>query len=178
MHTTTAQFEAALADILSSPSDNGTVALIVVRPQKNERTTPHAVLLTPEGGIQGDRWVKSQPAPDPAGQVSLMNVRVLSLVAGEPERMSLAGDNFIVDLDLSEDNIRPGQRLKMGQAILEISGLAHTGCSKFKSRFGQESLSFINAKSRQVLHLRGVYARVVEAGLVTLGDQVYKLVDP
>lgn len=58
MHTTTAQFEAALADILSSPSDNGTVALIVVRPQKNERTTPQSVWLTLEEGIQGDRWLK------------------------------------------------------------------------------------------------------------------------
>jgi MOSC domain-containing protein YiiM len=71
-------------------------------------------------------------------QVSLMNARILRLIAQTDERMRLAGDNLIVDLDLSEENLPVGQKLSIGETVLQITDVPHTGCGKFAERFGLE----------------------------------------
>jgi len=174
VETLTPQLEAALADLCGAPQDQGVLELIVLRPTKNQRTILPLVQLSPQGGLHGDRWAKG-PNPDPENQVSLMSARVLRLIAGEAERMALAGDNLIVDFDLGAANLPVGQRLAIGEVVLEITALPHTGCSKFKSRFGPDSLHFINAKSRADLHLRGRYARVLTPGTVQVGDVIQKV---
>jgi MOSC domain-containing protein YiiM len=172
-HLTTEQIEAGLSTVLASPQDRGKLEAIVVRPDQDQREYREAVYLSPEGGVEGDRWKTSEG--DPRAQVSLMNARVLRLIAGEEERMSLAGDNLIVDLDLSETNIHAGQQLTVGKALLEVTDLAHTGCGKFSERFGPDAVRYINAAERRSLHLRGLYARVLKAGTVRVGDVVQKV---
>ncbi len=167
------QIEAGLSDVLASPHDCGKLKAIVVRPAQNQREYREAVYLSPEGGVEGDRWGTSEG--DPRAQVSLMNARVLRLIAGEEERMSLAGDNLIVDLDLSETNIQPGQKLAVGEALIEVTDLAHTGCGKFSERFGPDAVRYINAAERRSFHLRGLYARVLKAGTVRVGDVIQKV---
>ncbi len=167
------QIEAGLSDVLASPQDRGKLEAIVVRPEQNQREYREAVYLSPEGGVEGDRWSTSEA--DPRAQVSLMNARVLRLIAGEEERMSLAGDNLIVDLDLSETNIQPGQKLAVGEALIEVTDLAHTGCGKFSERFGPDAVRYINAAERRCFHLRGLYARVLKAGTVRVGDVIQKV---
>lgn len=174
LYQATPQLESALADICGAPQDQGVLEMVVLRPTKNQRSILPVAQLSPEGGLHGDRWAKG-PNPDLENQVSLMSARVLRLIAGEPERMALAGDNLIVDFDLSAVNLSVGQRLAIGQVVLEITALPHTGCSKFKSRFGPDSLQFINAKSRANLYLRGRYARVLTPGTVQVGDIVQKV---
>ena len=51
----------------------------------------------------------------------------------------------------------------------------HTGCAKFRSRFGDEALAFVNSPLGQELRLRGLNARVVASGTVRRGDVVTKL---
>lgn len=104
-----------------------------------------------------------------------MNVRLLKMIAGDEERMALAGDNLIVDLDLNEANLPAGQRLAVGEALLEVTDLAHTGCSKFAERFGQDALRYINAAEHRSLRLRGLYVRVIRAGTVRTGDVIHKV---
>jgi MOSC domain-containing protein YiiM len=173
MEVSTIEFEVALVDLLNSPADQGLLELIVVRPTTNARATPESVYLSPELGITGDRWQKGRTL-DPANQVSLMNARVLRLIAGEESRMALAGDNLIVDLDLSEGNIPVGQKLAIGEVVLEVTDLPHTGCSKFQARYGKACRQFINAPNHAKLHLRGLYARVLQAGQIQVGDRVHK----
>ena len=84
--------------------------------------------------------------------------------------MELAGDNLVVDLDLSEENLAAGDQLRVGEALLEITDVPHTGCGKFAQRFGPDATRFINAAARADLHLRGRYARVITAGTVRVGD--------
>jgi MOSC domain-containing protein YiiM len=103
-----------------------------------------------------------------------MNARLLRLIARDEERIPLAGDNLIVDLDISETNIQAGQKLMVGEALLEVTDLAHTGCDKFAERYGLDAVRYINAAERKSLHLRGVYARVLKAGTVRVGDIVQK----
>ena len=105
-----------------------------------------------------------------------MNARVLDLVAGgDRERWGLAGDQLIVDLDLSQQNTPPGQRLQIDDVILEISEVPHTGCHKFTARFGTDASRFINAPESTHLNLRGLNARVVQSGTVNVGSEARKV---
>jgi MOSC domain-containing protein YiiM len=103
-----------------------------------------------------------------------MNARILRLIAGQEEAICLAGDNLIVDLDLSEDNLPTGSRLAIGDVVLEISDVSHTGCAKFSSRYGQEARQFVNSPRGKQLHLRGRYAKIVAGGTIHVGDVVRK----
>ena len=172
---------AALPQVSQSPADGGTLVQIVVRPDKDLRESPPSCAVTPDAGIPGDRWARfcSRRLPDgrlnPDTQLTLMNSRCLALVAGSRDRWPLAGDNLIVDLDLSLGNLPAGQRLRIGEAILEITAEPHTGCIKFRNRFGADALKFVNAPERKALRLRGIHAQVVQAGRITVSDRIEKL---
>ena len=107
-------------------------------------------------------------------QLNLMNARAIALIAHDRSRWSLAGDQLLVDLDLSGDNLPPGTRLAVGSALIEVTAEPHTGCAKFVSRFGAEAMKFVNGTVGRQLNLRGINARVVQAGTVTTGDLILK----
>ncbi|HXI85093.1 MAG TPA: MOSC domain-containing protein [Verrucomicrobiae bacterium] len=164
----------ALLDLVrASPKDAGTLKLIVLRLPHDQRQTPPQATLSIEHGVAGDRWSLKANA-DPLVQISVMNSRFLEAIAGESERMNLAGDNLIVDLDLHEDNVPPGTRLRIGEVVLEVTDVPHTGCSKFERRYGKAVLDLTNTPEGSALHLRGVLARVIHGGEVRLGDTIRK----
>jgi hypothetical protein len=181
-HLTTAELEQGLPDVLDSPRETGKLEAIVIRPASNERSTPTSARLTTEGGVEGDRWgsdnyyVKADGIRDRRSQVSLMNARFLRQIAGGEEAMCLAGDNLIVDLDLSDANVPPGTRLAIGeQVVIEVNDKSHTGCAKLSRRYGDEAKSFMNHESRKSLRLRGRFGSVVSGGTIQVGDAVRKL---
>jgi MOSC domain-containing protein YiiM len=104
-----------------------------------------------------------------------MNSRMVDLVAGSKERWELAGDNLFVDLDLSRDNLHAGQRLKIGACVIEITEESHNGCAKFRQRFGPAALEVVNSPTGNQLRLRGIYAKVIEAGDVHVGNMITKI---
>ena len=112
--------------------------------------------------------------PHPDVQVTIMNARTIALIAQEEGRWQLAGDNLLVDLDLSADNLAPGTRPSVGSVVLEITEVPHKGCKKFAGRFGVDATQFINSRDGLRMHLRGIYARIVKPGLVAVGDAVRK----
>lgn len=178
----TLELEQGLAEVIASPAEVGRLEAIFARPATNERLTLQTATLTPEGGLEGDRWATdsfyrlSDGSSDPRCQVSIMNARFLRQIAGIDDDMCLAGDNLIVDLDLSEANLPAGSRLQFGsEVVIEISALSHTGCSKFAGRYGSEARSFANNPRGSALHLRGRYARIVHGGVICLGDSVRKI---
>ncbi len=180
-HASAIELEQGLADVLTSPADTGRLQAIFVRPAPNERRTLESAELAPDSGIDGDRWVTDSfyqlddGRSDPRCQVSIMNGRFLHQVAGDEDAMCLAGDNLIVDFDLSEANLPAGSQIAIGaEVIIEISDLKHTGCSKFAGRYGQEARAFANSKQGTALHLRGRYARIVRGGTIHVGDRVSK----
>jgi len=188
MHTrtefvTSIELEQGLPEVLASPRENGKLEAIFVRPANNERRALQTVKVTPEGGIDGDRWIHDSfyrledGSSDPCCQVSLMNVRFLRQIAlDDNDALCLAGDNLIVDLDLSEENLPAGSRLAVGNdVVIEMSGHPHTGCSKLEGRYGLDARTFMNNKRGKALNLRGRYASVVTGGTISLGDAVQKL---
>ena len=180
-HRDLAALEAGLDEIRDAPKDRGRVELICRRPQTEERELIDEAVLDTEMGLVGDNWrTRGSKATDdgsahPDMQLTLTNVRSMDVIAGQPERRQLAGDQFFVDFDLSVENIPPGTRLTLGQATIEITEIPHRGCGKFSARFGVDALKFVNSEVGRELNLRGVNAKIIEAGVVRTGDAITKL---
>jgi hypothetical protein len=180
-HATTDTLEAGLDDVRRSPADVGRVELIVRRPDVDQREVLQEAALDAEEGLVGDTWKVrgSRRMPDgsahPEMQLNIMNARAARLVAGDDDRRQLAGDQLYLDLDISVDNLPPGTQLALGTAVIEVTAQPHTGCAKFKRRFGEEALKFVNSDVGKQLRLRGMNAKVIVAGTVRAGDEVRKL---
>lgn len=180
-HLTTEQLEAGLDHIRLSPPDNGTVELIVRRPAQDEREVLEEGELDAAHGLVGDTWASrgssrtEDGSAHPDMQLNVMNARCAALVAQDPDRRQLAGDQLYLDLDLSGDNLPPGTRLALGSAVIEVTDQPHTGCAKFTRRFGLDAHRFVNSEVGKELHLRGINARVVQPGTVRQGDKVQKV---
>jgi MOSC domain-containing protein YiiM len=181
-HRTTDELVAALDSLRESPSDQGSVELIVRRPAVDEREVLTEAKLSVDEGIVGDTWRirGSRHTPDgsaePERQLTIMNARAIALFAGDDrDRWAEAGDQLYVDINLSDDNLPAGSRLQLGTAIVEVTEKPHTGCAKFAQRFGMDVARFVNSTDGTELHLRGVNARVVHAGKVTMGDIAAKV---
>lgn len=177
----TAALEAGLDNIRMSPSDVGTVELIVRRPSEGTRQVLDEAVLDLRDGLVGDSWkargskLTEDGAAHPDMQLNVMNARAVALVAGSRDRWQLAGDQLYVDLDLSVENLPAGTRLSLGSAVIEVTPQPHNGCAKFSRRFGVEALRFVNSQEGRRLRLRGLNARVLESGTVRTGDKVTKL---
>jgi hypothetical protein len=180
VHLTREQLEAGLETIRLSPRDRGVLKMIVRRPRVGKRETLREGQLDLVKGLLGDSWIRrgSSRSPDggphPDMQLNVMNARAVALIAREEGRWALAGDQLYVDLDLSKDNLPPGARLAIGNAVIEVSALPHTGCGKFVERFGVDAMKFVNGTIGRQLNLRGINARVVQPGTIRVGDTVTK----
>ncbi len=180
-YLTMPELEAGLDDIRRAPKDEGVLELIVRRPAINDREILEEAELHLVEGLVGDSWKrrrsKSTPdgSPNPLMQLNIMNSRVTALVAQDKDRWQLAGDQLYLDIDLSEDNTPAGTRLSLGSAVIEVTPPPHLGCQKFVARFGRDAMKFVNSPVGKQLHLRGVNARVIQGGIIRVGDLVRKI---
>ena len=182
VHLDTATLEDGLDEIRRSPRDTGTLELIVRRPAIDGREVLDVAELSPSDGVVGDTWNvrgskrTADGSSHPDMQLNVINARLSRLVGGEDDDVrALAGDQLHVDLDLSVDNLPPGTRLAIGDAVIEVTDQPHTGCPKFAARFGAEALRFVNVGPGKDLRLRGLNAKVVTPGTIRRGDIVAKL---
>lgn len=179
-HRSTAELEAAVDHFRGAPADHGTVALVVRRPAVDEREILDEAELTAAEGVAGDTWnVRGSRRTEdgsshPDMQLNVMNARLAEFIAGSSEAMALAGDQLYLDFDISESNAPAGTRLAIGTAVIEVTDQPHTGCAKFRSRFGADALRFVNSPLGKELKLRGINAKVVVEGTVRPGDTVVK----
>jgi hypothetical protein len=178
LHLTAEEIEEKIADVLASPKDNGTLEMIVRRPAENKREVVESGFLSVENGLVGDNWLtRGSSRTDnglghPEMQLNLMNWRFVNLIAGSRERVQLAGDQLFVDFDLSPDNIPPGTHISIGDAVVEITAVPHLGCKKFVERFGMDAMKYANSDFGRRYNLRGVNAKVIQAGDITINDTV------
>jgi len=180
-YLTMAELEAGLDTIRQSPKNEGVIELIVRRPQVDAREVLEEGELDLVEGLVGDNWRvrgssrTSDGSAHPGMQLNIMNARVIALVAREKDRWPLAGDQLFIDMDVSSENVPPGTRLALGSAMIEVTDQAHTGCNKFAARFGLDALKLVNSPVGRQLQLRGVNAKVVQPGVIRIGDLVKRL---
>jgi hypothetical protein len=180
-HLTMAQLEAGLDEIRQSPKDAGSLELIVRRPAICEREVLSRAELHLVEGLVGDSWHTrgssrtSDGSSHPEMQLNVMNSRVIALLAQLKERWPLAGDQLFIDMDLSVENLPAGAQLAVGSAVIEVTPQPHTGCKKFVGRFGLDAMKFVNSTVGRQLNLRGINAKVVQPGLICVGDVVKKV---
>lgn len=157
-----------------APRDRGDVRLICLRKGDGVHETPEAAQVTARDGILGDRWADRRPGTDPDGAtaVTLINATVAQLVAAGHQPLHAAGDNLVVNLDITVEALPAGTRLAIGEAILRVSEEPHTGCSNFRDRFGLDALKWVSTPEGRARRLRGVNCSVVRAGVVRVGDTI------
>ena len=180
-HLTTTELEEGLPHILESPKDGGELKMIVYRPDVDQRHSVDSGLLDEEHGLVGDNWLTrgsrstEDGSADPEMQLNIMNVRVASLVADDPERIPLAGDQLYLDMNLSGENLPVGTQLSLGETVIEVTPPPHTGCKKFAKRFGNDAVIFVNSGFGKTQNFRGICARVVKGGKIQVGDVAKKI---
>ncbi|MCY2959219.1 MAG: hypothetical protein NTY35_03555 [Planctomycetota bacterium] len=162
-----------LSRLPRSPATLGRLELLVLRPRKGERAEPAEVEVSVERGIHGDRW-EFDTHKRSGNQVSLMNVHVLRAIASDdPARLAPAGDNLVVDLDLSEKNMPVGSLLTIGDVVLEVTPDPHRPCASFVERYGALAAKRVARGNRTGRRTRGVLARVVVPGILRVGASVH-----
>ncbi len=175
------KLESAIQHILKSPADNGPVEMITIRPSVGEREVLSEGVLDETVGLVGDCWqargsrTTADGSADPEEQLTIINSRLIDTLAGAKSRWPLAGDQLVIDIDLSHDNLPPGTRLSIGTAVIELSAKPHTGCVKFADRFGHDALRFVSTPEAMRLRLRGANAMIIQSGTVRVGDIARKV---
>lgn len=175
------ELEAGLPAIRQSPKDGGELKLIVRRPQVDAREVLTEAELDTVVGLVGDTWKDrsssrtANGSPHPDMQLNIINTRAIGLISPDESRWQWAGDQLFLDMDLSKENLPAGTRLTLGTAVIEVTAEPHTGCKKFVERFGVDAMKFVNSSVGRELQLRGINAKVVQAGVIRVGDRAKKL---
>ncbi|MFK7907110.1 MAG: MOSC domain-containing protein [Chitinophagales bacterium] len=182
-HLSMEELEAGLDHIRQSPKDNGILKMIVRRPDTLQREVLEEGTIDLTEGLLGDNWSRRpssrtpDKSPHPDMQLNIMNARAIALLAQTEDRWQLAGDQLLVDMELSDENLPAGTQLSIGSAIIEVTTQPHNGCKKFAQRFGIDAVKFVNSPIGKELHLRGINAKVIQGGTIRKGDVVRKLLN-
>ena len=177
-HRPQGDLTAALPVIREAPADQGTVAMIVRRPTPEAREVVGEATLDPTVGLEGDDWLArgsrhtEDGSAEPERQLTIMNSRAIEAIAGDRHHWRWAGDQLYVDLGLCSVSLPARSRLQVGDAVVEVSAVPHTGCAKFTRRYGRDAARFVNSEAGRALNLRGINARVIESGSVRHADTV------
>jgi MOSC domain-containing protein YiiM len=175
-HHSLAELEAGFRALCRLPKNVGRLSLIVCRRSPGVHEALDCVRLTPEEGVPGDEWNRRTPR-NPDAQLTVMRRDVAELIAhGQP--LTTSGDNLIVELDISADNLPVSTRLRVGEAVVEVTPKPHNGCHKFRSRFGEDALHLVQAPATRHQNLRGIYWRVIEAGDARVNSPIQVLSRP
>ena len=153
-----------MARLLNSLPQTGTVVWIGVRPARRAELVPvETVRAETESGLEGDHY---QGKLTGKRQVTLINAEHLVAIAsmlGRPEvSPSLLRRNIVVKgislLALKDKTFR------IGEAVLETTGECHP-CSRMEENLGPGGYNAVRGHG-------GITARVVEGGMIRVGDRV------
>jgi hypothetical protein len=171
--------DAAIPHVLAADKDNAVIEQLCFRPDFGERTFVDQIAVSAASGVQGCRWSHSpwlkneDGSGDPRIQVSILQKRVLDLVYEPNGEAPHPGDTFIVDMDLSDENLPVGTILQAGSAQLRVTDYFNNACVKWKVRYGSDALDWV--RENEELRLRGVLCEVVVDGVIENGTPLTKV---
>ncbi len=160
----TVQSQSLLDALISSPMRAGTLVWIGVRPERRAPLIEHASAeLIAGNGIAGDHY---RTLNNGARQVTLIAAEDVAAIAAflgqervDPQRLRrnlvCAGINVLA---------LKGMRFRIGAALLEGSGFC-APCSRMEENMGVGGFNAVRGRG-------GITARVLEAGVIRLGDTV------
>ena len=157
-----------LSRLLDAPVRPGRVTWIGLRPARQAALVSVAsVLADPDHGLDGDRYT----APNGRRQVTLIGEEDLAAIASFLGLPSVAPDRLRRNLVVRGLNLlaTKERRLRIGTVLLDITGECHP-CSRMEATFGPGGYNAVRGHG-------GVTARVVEAGTITIGNTVERLVE-
>ncbi|WP_240610852.1 MOSC domain-containing protein [Ammonifex thiophilus] len=136
----------------------GTLVAVCLSGQKGTAKEPVEMgKLVADWGLEGDAHAGTER------QLSLLNEEKalqLTRAYGLPYRPGVFAENLVVrDLDL--DQLQPGDRLRVGEALLEV---VQRGKEAKPHHYSYHGL--------RLLPTDGIFCRVVKGGLVRQGDPV------
>lgn len=158
--------EKPLQQLLNTLPQIGRVTWIGIRPSRNEPMLPMSeIQINLHTGLEGDRF--SGRRPNSPRQVTLIQQEHLAVIAAclhrRPIPPELLRRNIVVSgLNLLALKDKP---FHIGNAILEYSGLCHP-CSKMERALGPGGYNAMRGHG-------GITARVVQAGIVHVEDEVF-----
>jgi MOSC domain-containing protein YiiM len=117
-------------------------------------------------GLEGDRW---HGAEDGARQVTVIAQEHLAAIASFLGRPAVDPRQLRRNLVVAGFNLfaLKSRRFRIGGALLEWSGECHP-CSRMEDELGPGGYNAVR-------HHGGITARVMEAGVITVGDSVMRL---
>ncbi len=157
-----------IKELLNTLPQIGKVTWIGIRPQKRESLeVVESVEASTESGLLGDHY----HGKSGKRQVTLIQGEHLDGVA------SLLGmgevDPFLLRRNIVVRGINllalKDQRFKIGEAVLETTGLCHP-CSRMEKNLGEGGYNAMRGHG-------GITARVIEGGRISMGDEVRKIDD-
>ena len=156
--------ERPLHTLLDTLPQIGRVEWIGIRPAKDApMITPESVRIDVNSGLEGDRF---RGRAGGKRQVTLIQEEHLHVIASclqhESIDPALLRRNIVVsgiNLLALKDKI-----FQLGEVVLEFTGLCHP-CSKMEKQLGPGGYNAMRGHG-------GITARVVEAGIVHIGDSV------
>jgi len=153
----------SLAQLIEAPVRPGAVEWIGVRPSRGAAVRVlNAVELAAGRGVVGDRYGNSGGAR----QVTLISAESLAAIASHLGVAAVAPEAMRRNVVVRGLNLvaLKGRRFRIGEAILEASGDCHP-CSRVEASLGRGGYNAARG-------LGGITARVLESGVVRVGDPV------
>jgi len=148
--------------LMGNFSQSGAVEWIGIRPSKKaDIVSMDNVMMDTLSGIQGDHYAGRSGKR----QVTLIQAEHLPAVANMMQMEQISPEMLRRNIVVKGLNLLAlkDQRFQLGGALLEYTGLCHP-CSRMEATLGKGGYNAMRGHG-------GITARVVQAGIVKLGDR-------
>ena len=158
-----AAYEARLAALRFEAA--GFVEALFLSPRPDEHQAVTALRVVPETGVQGQypgkQWWRGKQVQ--GRQISALNAEVLDALEID---YAVPGDNLVIrGIDLQQ--FRPGDMLRIGEALLTVTPAPHRPCAKLAARTTLTKQTAMSAGRR-----RGLMLDACRPATIYIGDSV------